>query len=122
MNLLDCISSNSKVMLKMLHFVKYFALQITIVGYKPLIWSLSPTLNVVTKTFPRLKIVFSTIGAIFLLVMVAFGLVIRKLYKKNLAYCDLEQGEHYYSPSYFVCDIYACCKAFVIAKAPLTRN
>jgi hypothetical protein len=105
----------------MLHFVKIFALQISIVSYKPLIWSLLPTLNVVKKKFPRLKIVFSTIGAVFFLVMVAFGLVIRKLYEKNLAYRDLEQGEHYAPPSYFVCDVYTCCKTFVIAKVS-TRN
>lgn len=35
--------------------------------------------------------------------MVAFGLIIKKLYKKNLAYRDLEQGEHFaFPPTLFV--------------------
>jgi hypothetical protein len=53
--------------------------------------------------------------------MVAFGLVVTKLYKKNLAYRDLEQGGHYASPSYFVCDVHTCCKTFVIAKVSFIR-
>ena len=40
MNLLNCISSNSEVMLKMLHFVTIFALQITTLVLQTPNWEL----------------------------------------------------------------------------------